>query len=78
MFGDCYQLESLVLEEGFKAVTSDCFGGFCFVKTITLPANLEEYSMHEDTHFDVVYAPKGSWAAGHFSEVQGTEVRFTN
>ena len=78
MFGDCYQLESLVLEEGFKAVTSDCFGGFCFVKTITLPASLEEYSMQEDTHFDVVYAPKGSWTAEHFSEVQGTEIRFTN
>lgn len=78
VFGDCYQLESVVFEEGFKAVTNDCFGSFCFVKTIALPANLEEYSMYEYTDFDVVYAPKGSWASEHFSEVQGTEVRFTN
>lgn len=46
-FGDCYQLESVVFEEGFHAVTNDCFSGFCFVKTIALPASLEEYHLME-------------------------------
>lgn len=59
VFEDCYQLENVVFEEGFKAVTNDCFGSFCFVKTITLPASLEKYYFYDLSHFDVVYAPKG-------------------